>query len=105
MRIVAATSRDLEMAVQQGTFRRDLFFRLNVVGLRLPPLRERKEDIRPLAEHFLERIGRAKQMQYSISPEAMKLLQLYDWPGNVRELENCLERAVAMSPGPVLQSR
>jgi two-component system response regulator HydG len=103
VRIIAATSRDLEMAVQQGTFRRDLFFRLNVVSLRLPPLRERKEDIRPLTDHFLERIGQAKKMQYSISAEAMKLLQLYDWPGNVRELENCLERAVAMSPGPVLQ--
>jgi DNA-binding NtrC family response regulator len=104
VRIIAATSCDLEHAVQQGTFRRDLFFRLNVVGLRLPPLRERKEDIRPLAEHFLERIGQARQTQYSVSSEAMKLLQLYDWPGNVRELENCLERAVAMSPGPVLQA-
>ena len=103
VRIIAATSRDLEMAIQQGTFRRDLFFRLNVVSLRLPPLRERKEDIRPLAEHFLERIRKAKQVSYSINPEAMKFLQLYDWPGNVRELENCLERAVAMSPGPVLQ--
>jgi DNA-binding NtrC family response regulator len=103
VRIIAATSRDLEMAVQQGTFRRDLFFRLNVVGLRLPPLRERKEDIRPLTDHFLERIGQTKQVQYSITPDAMKLLQLYEWPGNVRELENCLERAVAMSPGPALQ--
>ncbi len=104
VRIVASTSSDLEMAVQQGTFRRDLFFRLNVVSLRLPPLRDRKEDIRPLAERFLERIGQAKQVQYSMSAEAMKLLQLYEWPGNVRELENCLERAVAMSPGPVLQA-
>jgi DNA-binding NtrC family response regulator len=104
VRIIASTSRDLEAAVQQGTFRRDLFFRLNVVSLRLPPLRERKEDIRPLAEHFLERIGQTKQMQYTISSEAMKLLQLYDWPGNVRELENSLERAVAMSPGPGLQA-
>jgi DNA-binding NtrC family response regulator len=103
-RIIAATSRDLESAVQQGTFRRDLFFRLNVVGLRLPPLRERKEDIRLLAEHFLERIGQGKHVQYSLGSEAMKLLLLYDWPGNVRELENCLERAAAMSPGPVLQS-
>lgn len=103
-RIIAATSRDLEMAVQQGTFRRDLFFRLNVVGLRLPPLRERKEDIRLLAEHFLDRIGQVKHLQHSISTEAMKLLLLYDWPGNVRELENCLERASAMGPGSVLQS-
>jgi two-component system response regulator HydG len=104
VRVIAATSRDLEMAVQQGTFRRDLFFRLNVVGLRLPPLRDRKEDVRLLAEHFLERIGQSKQVQYSISAEAMKLLQTYDWPGNVRELENCLERAAAMSPSPMLQS-
>jgi DNA-binding NtrC family response regulator len=104
VRIVAGTSRDLEMAVQQGTFRRDLFFRLNVVGLRLPPLRDRKEDIRPLAENFLERVGQSRHMQYSINPEALKLLQVYEWPGNVRELENCLERAVAMSPGSVLQT-
>src|SRR5215472_7136186 len=104
VRVVAGTSRDLEMAVQQGTFRRDLFFRLNVVGLRLPPLRDRKEDIRLLAEHFLDRIGGGKHVQYSISTDAMKLLLLYDWPGNVRELENCLERAAAMSLGPVLQT-
>ena len=104
VRIIAGTSRDLEMAVQQGTFRRDLFFRLNVVGLRLPPLRERKEDIRLLAEHFLDRIGEGKTVRPTISTEAMKLLLLYEWPGNVRELENCLERAAAMSPGPVLQS-
>ncbi|MGC2696096.1 MAG: sigma-54 dependent transcriptional regulator [Candidatus Angelobacter sp.] len=103
-RIIAAASRDLEAAMQQGTFRRDLFFRLNVVALRLPPLRERKEDIRLLAEHFLDRIGQARRIQHSISTEAMKLLLLYDWPGNVRELENCLERAAAMSPGPALQS-
>jgi DNA-binding NtrC family response regulator len=104
VRIVASTSRDLETAVQQGTFRRDLFFRLNVVGLRLPPLRERKEDIRPLAENFLERAGHARRVQYSINPDALKLLQMYEWPGNVRELENCLERAVAMSAGSVLQA-
>jgi DNA-binding NtrC family response regulator len=104
VRIIAATSRDLETAVQQGTFRRDLFFRLNVVGLRLPPLRERKEDIRLLTEHFLDRIGEGKHVRPTVSLEAMKLLLLYEWPGNVRELENCLERAAAMSPGSVLQS-
>lgn len=104
VRVVASTSHDLETAVQQGTFRRDLFFRLNVVGLRLPPLRERKEDIRSLAENFLERVGQARQVQYSIHPDALKLLQMYEWPGNVRELENCLERAVAMSTGSVLQA-
>lgn len=104
VRIIAASSSDLEASVQQGTFRRDLFFRLNVVGLRLPPLRERKEDIRLLAEHFLERISEGKNIRHSISTEAMKLLLLYDWPGNVRELENCLERAAAMGHGAVLQS-
>jgi DNA-binding NtrC family response regulator len=104
VRMIAATSKDLELAVQQGTFRRDLFFRLSVVSLRLPPLRERKEDILPLAEHFLERVNQARQAQYSINPEAMKVLESYEWPGNVRELENCLERAVAMSTGPVLQT-
>ncbi|HSK45104.1 MAG TPA: sigma-54 dependent transcriptional regulator, partial [Candidatus Binatia bacterium] len=104
VRIVASTSRDLETAVQQGTFRRDLFFRLNVVSLRLPPLRERKEDIRPLAESFLERAGQARQVQYAMNPEALKLLQMYEWPGNIRELENCLERAVAMSSGSMLQA-
>jgi len=78
VRMIAATSRDLEMAVQQGTFRRDLFFRLNVVSLRLPPLRERKEDIRPLAEHFLDRVSQSRQAHYSINPEAVKLLQFYD---------------------------
>jgi two-component system response regulator HydG len=103
VRIIAATSRDLETAVQQGTFRRDLFFRLNVVSLRLPALRDRKEDIRPLAEHFLQRSGNVRQVQFSLNHEALKVLQFYDWPGNVRELENCLERAVAMSQGPVLQ--
>jgi two-component system response regulator HydG len=75
-----------------------------VVGLRLPPLRERKEDIRLLAEHFLERISEGKNLRHSISTDAMKLLLLYHWPGNVRELENCLERAAAMSHGAVLQS-
>lgn len=103
VRIIGAASSDLEAAVQQGTFRRDLFFRLNVVGLRLPPLRERKEDIRLLAEHFLEHISEGKSLRHSISTEAMKLLLLYDWPGNVRELENSLERAAAMSQGAVLQ--
>jgi len=99
VRVIAATNHDLDMAIQQGTFRRDLFFRLNVVGLRLPPLRERKEDIRLLVDHFLERISGTKDIRYIVSPEAMRLMFIYDWRGNVRELENCLERAVAMSAG------
>ncbi len=102
VRVIAATNHDLDVAIQQGTFRRDLFFRLNVVGLRLPPLRERKEDIRLLVDHFLDRV--TKDVRHTVSPEAMRLMFLYDWPGNVRELENCLERAAAMSSGPVLNA-
>ncbi len=102
VRVIAATNHDLDVAIHQGTFRRDLFFRLNVVGLHLPPLRERKEDIRLLVDHFLDRVS--KDVRHTVSPEAMRLMFLYDWPGNVRELENCLERAAAMSSGPVLNA-
>jgi two-component system response regulator HydG len=102
VRILAATSRDLEISTHQGTFRRDLYSRLNVVNLRLPPLRDRKEDIRPLVNHFLERISRSKGVRHSISTEAMTRLLAYDWPGNVRELEECLKRSSALSSGPVL---
>ena len=98
-RIVASSSRDLEIAIHQGSFRRDLYFRLNVVSLRLPPLRERKDDIRLLVDHFLDRVSRATGVRRSISSEAMKVLAAYDWPGNVRELENCVERAVALISG------
>lgn len=102
VRIVAATSRDLEIAIQQGTFRRDLYFRLNVVSLELPAVQERKEDIHLLVDHFLERLSRSTGVRRSISTEAMKLLLAYDWPGNVRELENCLERAAALSSSQLL---
>lgn len=97
-RIVVATNKDLEEEVAKGTFRLDLFYRLHVIPIRVPPLRERKEDIPPLAERFLERIS--EQMKKSVkglTPEAMRKLMLYDWPGNVRELENALEYAVAMT--------
>ena len=102
VRILAATNRDLEAAVQQGTFRRDLYFRLNVLTLRIPPLRERKQDIPLLAGHILERVARTTGVQRNISDDALKLMLPYDWPGNVRELENCLERACALSSGPTL---
>ncbi|HZU44204.1 MAG TPA: sigma-54 dependent transcriptional regulator [Terriglobales bacterium] len=102
VRILAATNRDLEQAVAQGTFRRDLFFRLNVLSLRIPPLRERRQDIPVLAQHFLERLTRNSGQEKTLSDEAMKAMLAYDWPGNVRELENCLDRASAMSSGPVL---
>lgn len=102
VRVIAATSRDLEIGIHQGSFRRDLYFRLNVVSLRLPALRERKEDIHLLVDHFLERLSRSTGIRRSISTEALKQLLAYDWPGNVREVENCLERAVALSSSPLL---
>jgi DNA-binding NtrC family response regulator len=95
VRIMAATNRDLESDYQHGTFRKDLFFRLNVVTITLPPLRERRSDIPTLAHWFLERLAPGRGVQ--ISGETMKALLAYDWPGNVRELENCLERAVALT--------
>jgi two-component system response regulator HydG len=103
VRLLAATSRDLEQAVAEGRVRRDFYFRLNVLTLRIPPLRERRQDISLLAQHFLERLSRAGGMQYSLSEEALKAMLAHDWPGNVRELENCLERACTMSSGPVLR--
>ena len=102
VRILAATNRDLEQAVAQGTFRRDLYFRLNVLSLRIPPLRERRQDIPLLADHFLERLNRGSDQPHTLSDEVMKLMLAHDWPGNVRELENCLERACAFTTGPVI---
>ncbi len=101
-RILAATNRNLEQCVAQGTFRRDLYFRLNVLTLKIPPLRERRQDIALLTGHFLERLARATGVQRNISDDALKLLLSYEWPGNVRELENCLERACAMTSGPTV---
>jgi DNA-binding NtrC family response regulator len=105
VRILAATNRDLERAVAEGTFRRDLYFRLNVLTLRIPPLRERRQDIPLLVAHFLERQGRETGTEKTISDDALKALLSYDWPGNVRELENCLERACALSSADELQVR
>ncbi len=97
-RIVAATNRDLAKEVERGTFRRDLYYRLNVVNLRLAPLRERKEDIEQLLEHFMTAYGR----NHVITAEAMDAILAYDWPGNVRELENCVQHMVAVNSGPLL---
>ncbi len=105
VRILAATNRDLEQAVVQGTFRRDLFFRLNVLTLRIPPLRERRQDIPLLVAHVLDRVGREAGTEKTISDDALKMLLNYDWPGNVRELENCLERACALSSADEIQVR
>jgi DNA-binding NtrC family response regulator len=102
VRILAATNRDLEQGVAQGTFRRDLYFRLNVLSLRIPPLRERRQDIPLLVGFFLDRLSRSAEQERTISDEALKAMLAYDWPGNVRELENCLERACALSTGPVI---
>ena len=102
VRILAATNRDLEEGVQHGTFRRDLYFRLNVLTLRMPPLRERKQDIPLLAGHILERFARTTGVQRNISDDALKLMLNYEWPGNVRELENCLEHACALTSGPTI---
>jgi len=97
-RIIAATNRDLAKEVEKGNFRRDLYFRLNVINIRLAPLRERKEDIPALTNHFLARIGG----NYNITAEAMEILLSYDWPGNVRELENCVQHMAAINSGPLL---
>jgi DNA-binding NtrC family response regulator len=102
VRILAATNRELEQAVAQGTFRRDLYFRLNVLTLRIPPLRERRQDIPLLVGYFLDRQERSTGQERTISDEALKAMLAYDWPGNVRELENCLERACALTTGPVI---
>ncbi len=102
VRILAATNRDLEQAVMQGAFRRDLYFRLNVLSLRIPPLRERRQDIPLLIAHFMERMVRTSGQEKMLSDDALKALLAYDWPGNVRELENCLERAYAFTSGPLI---
>jgi DNA-binding NtrC family response regulator len=100
VRVLAATNRDLMAAVESGQFRKDLYYRLRVVELRIPPLRERREDILPLAREFLATaIERAKRKMCGLAPTAADQLVRYDWPGNVRELENAIERAVALSVG------
>jgi two-component system response regulator HydG len=104
VRILAATNRDLEQAVMQGTFRRDLYIHLNLLSLRIPPLRERRQDIPPLIAHFLERIVHDSGQGKSFSEEALKAMVVYDWPGNVRELENCVERTCAFTSGSLIHT-
>jgi two-component system, NtrC family, response regulator len=103
VRVIAATNRDLETMVRDGEFREDLYFRLSVLPLNLPPLRQRKDDIGPLAHHFAVKISEAHgDAAPEISDDAMRLLMDYDWPGNVRELENVIERALVLCPaGPI----
>ncbi|HVP68169.1 MAG TPA: sigma-54 dependent transcriptional regulator [Anaeromyxobacteraceae bacterium] len=100
VRVVAATNRDMEAAVRDGAFRADLYYRLHVVNIRIPPLRERREDVPLLAEHFAQKHGRAEGA--AVSPAARELLVTYDWPGNVRELENVIARALALNPSGVI---
>ncbi len=102
IRIIAATNRDLEAAIRAGTFRQDLYFRLNVVQVKLPPLRDRKSDIHILVTAFLEKFSDPHGSPRTISEDAMRRLIAYDWPGNVRELENAIERAMALGSGPIL---
>jgi two-component system response regulator PilR (NtrC family) len=101
VRIIAATNVDLRQMMEEGKFREDLFYRLHVISIQLPPLRDRKDDIPPLVRHFLEKYGEEnRKRDLEVMPEALDLLAEYDWPGNVRELENVIERAVVLTPGP-----
>jgi DNA-binding NtrC family response regulator len=101
VRIIAATNCDLRQMVDEGRFREDLYYRLHVINIYLPPLRERKDDVPLLAQHFLEKYGvENNKPDMEITPEALDLMMDYDWPGNVRELENVIERAVVLSVGP-----
>jgi len=100
VRILAATNRDLSKAIQEGSFREDLYYRLNVISIHLPPLRARKEDIPLLARHFLERFSlELNRPVFSLHPDALEQIQAYHWPGNIRELRNIMERAVVISQG------
>ena len=102
-RVIAATNRDLEQEIRRGAFRSDLFYRLNVIAVHLPPLRQRGDDIPLLADLFLKRIAEAKgERPKTLDPESLEVLKAYAWPGNVRELENALERAALLTSGPVI---
>jgi transcriptional regulator with GAF, ATPase, and Fis domain len=107
VRVIAATNRNLRHLIDQGQFREDLFYRLNVIHLRIPPLRDRKVDIPALIEHFLEKFGQKRTLNrtVTIAPDAMQVLMEYAWPGNVRELENVIERLLVTAPGDVVTAR
>ena len=105
VRIVSATNRSLRGLIKEGSFRDDLFYRINVITIDLPPLRHRKDDIPALVEHFLERIAlESGPPRKQFSPGALELLMSYDWPGNIRELENVVQRAVALNDGPTIDA-
>ena len=101
VRIIAATNVDLRQMMEEGKFREDLFYRLHVISIQLPPLRDRKDDIPLLVQHFLHKYGEENRKgDLEVTPEALDLISDYDWPGNVRELENVIERAVVLTSGP-----
>ena len=103
VRVVAATNVDLRRAVDEGRFREDLFYRLNVIAVQLPPLRQRKEDIPALVQHFVDKYARENgKAVETVTPDVMQVLMDYDWPGNVRELENVIERGVVLATGPLI---
>jgi DNA-binding NtrC family response regulator len=105
VRVVAATNQDLRAALEQGTFREDLYYRLNVVPISIPPLREHKEDIPYLVDHFIGRFAESSGKPIEgITSDAMKALVDFHWPGNVRELENIIERALVMAAGPRIEA-
>jgi two-component system response regulator HydG len=105
VRILAATNRDLNQMVEKGTFRKDLYYRLNVVNLRIPSLRERPSDIPILAAHFIERQNRVRGMSFTLSDDSLRTMMDYPWPGNVRELENAIEHCFSLSSGPVVHMK
>src|SRR2546425_690436 len=102
VRVVAATNKDLEKEVKEGRFREDLFYRLNVIKIEMPPLRERPEDIPLLVAHFLTKYARPNESPKKMAPEAMERLLAYPWPGNIRELENAIERAAVTTIGDTI---
>jgi DNA-binding NtrC family response regulator len=104
VRVIAATNRDLNMMTERGAFRQDLFYRLNVYPIHMPPLREHKEDIPLLVDHFLRRFGATlNKPSITVRPQALELMMQYNWPGNVRELENILQRAILLAPGSSIE--
>jgi len=106
VRVIAATNKDLEAEIEKGNFREDLYFRLNVIPIKVPPLRERVEDIPQLVEEFLAEIARNTNLKGKVfSGEALEILKKYHWPGNVRELRNLVERLVIMTPDRVIQAK
>ncbi|MCE4556764.1 nif-specific transcriptional activator NifA [Pelomonas cellulosilytica] len=104
VRLICATNRDLERMVKRGEYRADLYYRINVVSIFLPPLRERRSDIPPLVAHFLDRYNKENRRKLKVSPDAMDVLTHCYWPGNVRELENCIERTATMAEGDVIRA-